>query len=114
MLTEAQAHHLFLHPTMTGNDRDTEGGSPVCVTQRLPSGMPEVATSHCDIPEVMGRRCNTWWRPGAASMGCWTACARCWPSPCSGTLWRAQVEVEYRCDWQTYRLHENYLALVYR
>jgi len=54
MLTEAQAHHLFLHPSVTANDRDTEGGSPVCVTQRLPSGMPVVATSHCEIPEVMG------------------------------------------------------------
>lgn len=54
MLEQAYAHHLFLHPSVTAADGDTEGGAPVTITEMLATGMPVVATRHCDIPEVMG------------------------------------------------------------
>jgi colanic acid/amylovoran biosynthesis glycosyltransferase len=54
MLQEAYKHHVFLHPSVTAQDGDDEGGAPVCIAEMLASGMPVVSTTHCDIPEVMG------------------------------------------------------------
>ncbi len=54
MLREAYDHHLFLQPSVTARDGDTEGGAPVSIIEMLATGMPVVATSHCDIPEVVG------------------------------------------------------------
>ena len=54
MLQEAYANHLFLQPSITAQDGDTEGGAPVAIIEMLASGMPVVATTHCDIPEVVG------------------------------------------------------------
>jgi len=54
MLKEAYDHHLFLQPSITAEDGDTEGGAPVSIIEMLATGMPVVATTHCDIPEVVG------------------------------------------------------------
>jgi colanic acid/amylovoran biosynthesis glycosyltransferase len=54
MLQEAYQHHVFLHPSVSAQDGDDEGGAPVCITEMLATGMPVVSTNHCDIPEVMG------------------------------------------------------------
>jgi colanic acid/amylovoran biosynthesis glycosyltransferase len=54
LLREAYQHHLFLHPSVTASNGDTEGGAPVTIIEMLASGMPVVSTRHCDIPEVMG------------------------------------------------------------
>jgi colanic acid/amylovoran biosynthesis glycosyltransferase len=54
MMREAYAHHIFLHPSVTAADGDTEGGAPVSIIEMLATGMPVVSTTHCDIPEVMG------------------------------------------------------------
>lgn len=50
---EAYAHHLFLAPSVTAADGDTEGGAPVVLMEMVASGMPAVATRHCDIPHVL-------------------------------------------------------------
>lgn len=54
LMREAYAHHVFLHPGVTAQDGDTEGGAPVTIIEMLATGMPVVSTTHCDIPEVMG------------------------------------------------------------
>ena len=54
MFREAYAHHVFLHPSVTASDGDSEGGAPVCITEMLATGMPVVSTWHCDIPDVVG------------------------------------------------------------
>jgi colanic acid/amylovoran biosynthesis glycosyltransferase len=54
MLSESMAHHIFLQPSITAVDGDTEGGAPVAIIEMLATGMPVVATTHCDIPEVVG------------------------------------------------------------
>ncbi|MGR3293018.1 MAG: glycosyltransferase, partial [Candidatus Scalindua sp.] len=45
--------HIFLSPSVTAADGDTEGGSPVGITEAQATGMPVVATYHADIPEVV-------------------------------------------------------------
>jgi colanic acid/amylovoran biosynthesis glycosyltransferase len=46
-------HHIFLSPSVTARDGNTEGGAPVSIIEASASGMPIVATTHCDIPEVV-------------------------------------------------------------
>jgi colanic acid/amylovoran biosynthesis glycosyltransferase len=53
LLDEAYKHHLFLSPSVTASDGDTEGGAPIVITEMVASGMPLVSTEHCDIPGVI-------------------------------------------------------------
>ncbi|BAU66897.1 group 1 glycosyltransferase [Stanieria sp. NIES-3757] len=50
---EAYKHHIFLSPSITASDGDTEGGAPVSIIEMAATGMPIVSTTHCDIPEVI-------------------------------------------------------------
>lgn len=53
LMEEARSHHLFLSPSVTATDGDTEGGAPVVLLDMAASGMPIVSTRHCDIPQVV-------------------------------------------------------------
>jgi len=53
LFREAYAHHVFLSPSVTASDGDTEGGAPVSLIDMAASGMPIVSTTHCDIPEIV-------------------------------------------------------------
>lgn len=50
---EAYKHHIFLSPSVTAHDGDTEGGAPVALIEMVATGMPVVSTKHCDIPAVL-------------------------------------------------------------
>jgi colanic acid/amylovoran biosynthesis glycosyltransferase len=50
---EALSHHVFLQPSLTASDGDTEGGAPVTLIEMAASGMPIVSTRHCDIPGIV-------------------------------------------------------------
>jgi colanic acid/amylovoran biosynthesis glycosyltransferase len=43
--------HVFIHPSTYTLDRDCEGGAPVVLLDAQATGMPVIATTHCDIPE---------------------------------------------------------------
>jgi colanic acid/amylovoran biosynthesis glycosyltransferase len=47
------SHHLFLSPSVTAADGDSEGGAPVSLLEAQASGMPVLSTLHADIPEVV-------------------------------------------------------------
>jgi len=53
VLEIAYDHHIFLSPSVTASDGDTEGGAPVTLIDMAATGMPIVSTYHCDIPEVV-------------------------------------------------------------
>lgn len=53
LLEEARRHHVFLSPSLTARDGDTEGGAPVSLIEMAASGMMMVSTTHCDIPGVI-------------------------------------------------------------
>ena len=44
---------MFISPSVTSSDGDTEGGAPVTVIEAAASGMPVISTLHCDIPFVL-------------------------------------------------------------
>ncbi len=52
-LQESKYAHIFLAPSITASNGDTEGGAPVSLIEASASGMPVIATRHCDIPEVV-------------------------------------------------------------
>lgn len=60
LMSEAYQHHIFIHPSKTAGDGDTEGGAPMSLSDMAASGAVIVATRHCDIPEVI--------RDGAAGL----------------------------------------------
>lgn len=45
---------VFLHPSMHTSSGDCEGGAPVVLLDAQASGMPVIATRHCDIPSEVG------------------------------------------------------------
>lgn len=52
-LKEAESAHIFLAPSVCASDGDTEGGAPVCIIEASAAGIPVIATTHCDIPNVI-------------------------------------------------------------
>ncbi len=57
---EALNHHVFLSTSRTASNGDTEGGAPVCLAEMLATGMPVLATRHCDIPNVVQHGVSGW------------------------------------------------------
>lgn len=53
LMKEAAEHHIFLSPSLTASDGDTEGGAPVSVIEMAASGLPIVSTQHADIPNII-------------------------------------------------------------
>ncbi len=56
MIRIALDHNVFLHPSVTARNGDSEGGYPVVLLDMMASGMPVVSTRHCDIPQVVSDR----------------------------------------------------------
>ncbi len=52
-LREVECAHICLAPSVVAADGDAEGGAPVCLIEMSASGLPVIATRHCDIPEVI-------------------------------------------------------------
>lgn len=53
LLALAREAHVFLQPSKTASNGDTEGGAPVTLIDLAATGLPAVATRHADIPEVV-------------------------------------------------------------
>jgi colanic acid/amylovoran biosynthesis glycosyltransferase len=52
-LAELQRANVFLHPSVTAANGDTEGGAPTTILEAQACGVPVVATTHADIPNVV-------------------------------------------------------------
>ena len=116
MLKESYNHHVFLQPSVTAQDGDTEGGAPVGIIEMLATGMPVVATTHCDIPEVAGPASAHLLAPerDAAKLA---TCIRSlldepdsWPSLVRDG--RTHVEQEYHRLHQAERLTNHYNEII--
>ena len=53
MMEEAYRNHIFLSPSLTAADGDTEGGTVLAIIDMIATGMPVVSTRHCDIPTTI-------------------------------------------------------------
>jgi colanic acid/amylovoran biosynthesis glycosyltransferase len=63
VMDEARRHHVFISPSVTAADGDTEGGAPVSLIEMSASGMMIVSTTHCDIPGVIVNSATGWLAP---------------------------------------------------
>lgn len=60
LFQEAYRNHIFILPSVTASDGDTEGGAPVVLIEMIATGMPVISTSHCDIPSVVQYGMDDW------------------------------------------------------
>jgi colanic acid/amylovoran biosynthesis glycosyltransferase len=60
LITAMGEHHLFLHPSVTAGDGDSEGGAPLVLQEAQAAGLPIISSVHADIPFVM--------RPGVSGL----------------------------------------------
>ena len=59
-LDELAACHIFLAPSVTAADGETEGGAPTVLIEAQAAGKPILTTKHADIPEIV--------RPGESAI----------------------------------------------
>ena len=52
-LEELERADLYLQPSRTAPDGDSEGGAPTTLLEAQASGLPVLATRHADIPEIV-------------------------------------------------------------
>lgn len=52
-IKELSKNHIFIHPSLKAASGDTEGGAPVSIIEASAAGLPILATTHCDIPEIV-------------------------------------------------------------
>ncbi len=52
-LKEMQKADIFIHPSITASDGDSEGGAPTSILEAQAAGMPVVSTYHADIPNIV-------------------------------------------------------------
>ena len=44
---------IFIQPSVTSQSGDTEGGAPTVILEAQAAGMPVIATTHADIPNIV-------------------------------------------------------------
>jgi len=52
-LAEMEKADIFLHPSVTAGNGDSEGGAPTVILEAQAHGLPVVSTYHADIPNVV-------------------------------------------------------------
>lgn len=52
-LREMENSDIFIHPSITASNGDSEGGAPTTILEAQAMGMPVISTNHCDIPNIV-------------------------------------------------------------
>jgi colanic acid/amylovoran biosynthesis glycosyltransferase len=117
-LNELRNAHFLMAPSVTAADGDTEGGAPVCLLDAQASGLPILATTHCDIPEATVPGKSALLSPErdvdgmAGHLEHLLAHPQEWPA--MGRAGRAHTEAEYDIRRQGERMAAIYDALLRR
>lgn len=113
---EAYRHHLFLSPSVTAADGDTEGGAPLGLIEMAATGLPILSTTHCDIPSVVRHEITGYLAPERDPAGLvtglrwWLDRARQWQPILEAG--RRHLEQEYDAGRQGQRLAALYEELI--
>jgi colanic acid/amylovoran biosynthesis glycosyltransferase len=115
-LNEMNAAHIFLHPSVTASDGDTEGGAPVSVIEASASGMPVISSFHCDIPGVVIHRKTGLLAEERNVDQIAAAILEITSDPAKwiemGSAGRHHIELEYSAKIQAQRLEEIYCSTI--
>lgn len=114
VIRELYRHDVFVSPSVTSSDGDTEGGAPVTVIEAAASGMPVMSTLHCDIPFVLSEENRKYLVPERDAVALSRAIERLgecknWEPIVSAN--RRLVEQELDVVRQTEKLAELYIAV---
>lgn len=114
-LTALRMADLFLAPSRTAPDGDSEGGAPVALIEAQAAGLPIISTQHADIPEVVGNGTSGLLSPEGDD----DALTRnlqwlldhpdLWPE--MGATGRRRVEISFNAKLQATKLEALYLSL---
>ncbi len=52
-LKKVEEADIFIHPSVTASDGDSEGGAPTTILEAQAMGLPIISTEHADIPNVV-------------------------------------------------------------
>lgn len=52
-LNEMRQADIFVHPSVTASDGDSEGGAPTVILEAQAMGLPVISTYHADIPNIV-------------------------------------------------------------
>jgi colanic acid/amylovoran biosynthesis glycosyltransferase len=115
-IEELRQAHFLLAPSVTAKDGDVEGGAPVCLIEAQASGLPCLATTHCDIPEVTLPGKSALLAPErdadalSARLDELLSHPERWGE--MGRAGRAHVEAEYNIEIQVERMNKVYRELL--
>lgn len=116
LISEALDHHIFLSPSVTAQNGDTEGGAPVSIIEMAATGMPVVATRHCDIPEVVQDGVTGFLADERDTDGLMKCLDRLFSQP---DMWgrlahnaRQHIEKSFDCRLQGNRLADIYRSII--
>jgi colanic acid/amylovoran biosynthesis glycosyltransferase len=107
---------IFLAPSRTAPDGDSEGGAPVALIEAQAAGLPVVATHHADIPEVVADGESGLLSPEydagalAENLGRLLDQPQLWPQ--LGRRGRERMEAEFDARRQAGRVAELYARIV--
>jgi colanic acid/amylovoran biosynthesis glycosyltransferase len=113
----AQAH-ILLCPSVTAGNGDSEGGAPTVLLEAQASGLPIVATTHADIPNVVRDGETALLAPERDAQALAEHLGRLITSPAlwaeMGTAGRAWIEETHDIQREVGRLEERYQRLIDR
>ncbi len=115
-LAELDAADIFLQPSVTAADGDSEGGAPTTLLEAQACGVPILATRHADIPHVVadgasGLLCDERDVDGLSeNLLALLATPERWSS--MGRAGRTYIESHHAALPQTRRLEDRYLEIV--
>lgn len=111
LINEFYKHDVFVSPSVSAADGDTEGGAPVTIIEAAASGMPVASTFHCDIPFVLSEENRAYLVPERDSASLADAIERlvlCEDSTHLATANRRLIERELNVRSQVLRLADLY------
>jgi colanic acid/amylovoran biosynthesis glycosyltransferase len=115
LIHQGYENHVFLAPSVTAHDGDTEGGAPVSLIEMLATGMPVVSSLHCDIPEIVKDGVTGFLAPERDVDGLYDALRRVVREPENWnrlqTTGRRHIEAEFDAKCQGARLADIYRSV---
>ncbi len=115
-LQEMQDADIFLHPSVTAADGDSEGGAPTTILEAQALGMPVVSTYHADIPNIVVPGKSALLVPERDSQALYAALSDLLEHPEiweeMGRAGRAHVEMYHDVDREVWALEEKYFTLL--
>jgi len=116
MLEEMAAADLFIQPSVTAANGDTEGGAPTTLLEAQACGLPVLATRHADIPHVVVEGESALLAPErdaealAENLRCLLKAPERWAA--MGEAGRQHVERFHSVEGEAARLEDLYLELL--